>query len=123
MRESKLEIEMSYQIRLAGLRPPQREFYAIPGRQFRFDFAWEEEKLLVEIQGGTFSKAKMAHNSGLGIERDNEKRNLATLLGWRVLSIGEKPLKDGRGLRWIQEALSQSPIERDSTAGYQRRLI
>jgi len=52
---SHLEETLLWQIKAAGLPMPEREYRAIKGRMFRFDFAWEKERLLVEINGGTYS--------------------------------------------------------------------
>lgn len=51
-----------------------------PVRQWRFDFAWVEHKLAIEIQG-----YGEGHNSYNGMKTDYEKFNEATLMGWRIL--------------------------------------
>lgn len=48
----------------------------------RFDFAWIDSMVALEIQGGTFVRG--AHVRGLGYSDDCKKINLATLKGWRV---------------------------------------
>ena len=90
MSKSALEAELALQIKALGLPEPIREYQAIKGRKFRFDFAWldPEHRLLVEVNGGTYTKG--AHATGRGIARDYEKSNLATLDGWRVLSFDGK---------------------------------
>ena len=85
MSASQLEAELALQIRALGLPEPIREYRAIKGRKFRFDFAWLEQRLLVEVNGGTYTKG--AHSTGRGIARDYEKANLAVLQGWRALSF------------------------------------
>ena len=102
---SPLEQTLAWQIKAAGLPQPCPEYLAIPGRKFRFDFAWPEIKLLVEVQGGTFAKSKTGHSSGLGINRDCEKTVLAQLAGWRVFPLDEKHITSGKALVWIQEAM------------------
>lgn len=62
-----------------------REHRGIPGRQFRFDFAWVEPKIALEIQGGHYGRG--AHNRPKGYERDLEKNRLAVLAGWRVVAF------------------------------------
>ena len=52
-------------------------------RKFKFDFAYPELKIAIEIEGGVFTKG--AHGSISGILRDIEKYNLAVLNGWSVL--------------------------------------
>ncbi len=103
MSASQLEAELALQIKALGLPEPIREYQAIKGRKFRFDFAWLEQRLLVEVNGGTYTKG--AHSTGRGIARDYEKANLATLDGWRVLSFDGKSVKDGTAVEVIRKAL------------------
>ena len=103
MSASQLEAELALQIKALGLPEPIREYQAIKGRKFRFDFAWLEQRLLVEVNGGTYTKG--AHSTGRGIARDYEKANLAVLQGWRVLSFDGKSVKDGTAVEVIRKAL------------------
>ena len=103
MSKSALEAELALQIRALGLPEPVREYPAITGRKFRFDFAWLEHRLLVEVNGGTYTKG--AHSTGLGIARDYEKANLAQLAGWRVLMFDGKAVKSGEAVEVIRQAL------------------
>lgn len=64
---------------------PEQEFRFHPTRKWRLDFAWPEQRVAVEIQGGVFTKGRGGHTSGVGVQRDCEKGNAATLLKWRVL--------------------------------------
>ena len=100
---SALENLFAFQLDSAGLTGYVREYQAIPGRRFRFDFAWKKEWLLVEINGGTYSKG--AHSTGTGINRDYEKNNLAVLNGWRVLSFDTKQVKSGAALEVVEQFL------------------
>lgn len=52
-------------------------------RDWRADIALIEDKTLAEVEGGTHSRGR--HVRGSGYEKDCEKYNAATLLGWRVL--------------------------------------
>ena len=100
---SALENLFAMQLDAAGLTGYVREYQAIPGRKFRFDFAFMKERLLVEINGGTYSKG--AHSTGTGINRDYEKGNLAVLNGWRVLSFDTKMVKSGAALEVVEQFL------------------
>ena len=106
MSASQLEAELALQIKALGLPGPIREYQAIKGRKFRFDFAWLEQRLLVEVNGGTYTQG--AHSTGQGIRRDYEKSNLATLAGWRVLSFDGKSVKSGEAVEVIRQALEAS---------------
>jgi len=103
MSASELEAELAMQIRTLGLPEPIREYPAIKGRKFRFDFAWLEQRLLVEVNGGTFTRG--GHSTGVGIRRDYEKANLAQLAGWRVLSFDGKAVKSGEAVEVVRRAL------------------
>jgi len=52
-------------------------------RRWRMDFAWVDEKLGLEVDGGAFSRGR--HVRGAGFEKDAEKGNMAVEQGWRVL--------------------------------------
>jgi len=59
---------------------PTPEFRFDMSRRFRFDFAWVEQKIALEIDGGVWMK-KARHTSGSGFMRDQEKTNLAAFYG------------------------------------------
>lgn len=48
------------------------------------DFAFPDAKLVVEIEGGHFSKVS-GHSGGVAIRKDLRRFNLLTELGWRYL--------------------------------------
>lgn len=56
-----------------------REHYFHPSRRWRFDIAWPSQMIAIEIDGGGFG-----HQSMGGRQKDNEKQNAATSMGWRV---------------------------------------
>ena len=65
------------------LKAPKHEIeYRFCDRRFRFDFAWPDKKIAVEIEGGIYSGGR--HVRGKGFENDCEKHNLAQRLGWKV---------------------------------------
>lgn len=67
---------------------PAREFRFHPTRKWRFDFAWTDLKLAVEIDGGSFVGG--GHNRGAQQAKDYDKMNAAVSLGWRVLRFNSK---------------------------------
>lgn len=72
-----------------GLPKPRTEYKFHPVRRFKFDFAYPDVKVAVEIEGGIFTGG--AHGSASGILRDIEKYNLAAVNGWIVYRV---PTKD-----------------------------
>lgn len=104
---SKLEDKLTLQCRLVGLPPPDREVKLIPGRRYRWDLVWQAQRVVVEIQGGTWSRG--AHSRGVGQARDAEKQALATLAGYRCLSVTSDQIRSGQAVGWIEALLRQKP--------------
>ena len=98
-----LEEMFALQCEQAGFPAPLREYAAVPGRRFRWDFAWPEQRVLVEINGGTY--AHMGHSTGPGIARDYEKSNLAMLAGWRMFVFDRRMVEAGAALDITAKAL------------------
>lgn len=103
MSKSALEAELALQIKALGLPEPVREYRAIKGRKFRFDFAWLDHRLLVEVNGGTYTRG--AHSTGQGIARDYEKIRLGQDCGWKVYPFDGKAIKSGEAVETIRKAL------------------
>ena len=97
-RASLLELRLAQQIAEAGLPEPVREYFHIPGRDFRLDFAWPAAKIGVEIQG-------MQHRVKGRFHADIEKRALGLLAGWRILEIDGRAVKSGQGIDWLRQLL------------------
>ena len=76
-------------------------------RKFRFDFAWPDKKVALEVEGGVYTRG--AHGSISGILRDIEKYNLAASLGWRVLRVLPAKLYDDATLAILRQTLRYTP--------------
>jgi hypothetical protein len=74
-----------------NLPSPQKEYRPGVAKKFRFDYAWPEWKIAIEVNGATWTKGR--HSSGEGIQRDYTKLNYCQILGWLVIqfstSMGE----------------------------------
>lgn len=71
--------------------PPVKEFRFHADRGWRFDYAWPDAMVAVEMEGGTFStKKKSRHTSAVGHHDDCNKYNEAALAGWCVLRYTAK---------------------------------
>ena len=115
--------ELERQLKDAKITGYLREQTLVPGRRFRADFCWPSicTMLVVEVDGGTFSRAggkrcptcgetpKGRHATGTGRERDCEKQNLTVLQGYRTLVVTTTQVRDGRALAWIKQALTPAP--------------
>lgn len=53
-----------------------------PERKFRFDFAWVDLKVALEIEGGIWTRGR--HVRPIGYQNDLIKYNLAAYNGWFV---------------------------------------
>jgi hypothetical protein len=59
----------------------------VPGRRFVYDFFVPDANVLIECNGGTWSRGKSGHSSGSGIARDAEKVNAAQLNGYHIFVL------------------------------------
>ena len=73
-----------------GLPEPKFEYEFHPFRKWRFDIAWSCEKLYIEIDGGIWIGG--GHNRGARMKKDWDKRNAASIYGWRGLWFEPKDL-------------------------------
>lgn len=103
MSKSDLEDTLAFQLDALGLTGYVREYQAIKGRKFRFDFAWLDARLLVEVNGGTYTKG--AHSTGQGIRRDYEKLRLAQDHGWKVYPFDAQAVRSGEAVEQVRKAL------------------
>jgi hypothetical protein len=111
----------------SALPKPVTEYRFCPGRQWRFDLAWPEYLLFVEIEGGTWGRAVVCnkcnntvtrltktgkrmqvregtgHTGGAIFAKNQEKYNRATLMGWRKMAFTTDQVKDGSMLRDLEE--------------------
>lgn len=73
-----------------SLPQPVEEFQFHPSRKWRFDFAWPDYKIAVEVDGGQWLARGGRHNT----DKDREKMNAAAELGWRVFRYSVDMLKE-----------------------------
>ncbi len=98
----------------------EREHRFHPIRKWRFDFAWVDIKLAVEIQGGIWLGSIGGHTSAAGRTRDCEKHNAATVLGWRVMQFTKDMIVDGTALQTIQMIVEGYHPNKNWTGGKSR---
>lgn len=103
MSKSELEERLALQIRAVGLPEPVREHRFHPVRKWRFDFAYPERKIGIEVEGGVWVKGR--HTRGSGFIEDCEKYNEAALLGWAVLRFPVNMIEDGTAVQMIERVM------------------
>ncbi len=74
----------------AKLPHPTPEHHFHPERMWRFDYAWPEHRIALEVEGGVWTQGR--HTRGSGFVKDMEKYNAAAVLGWRVLRVTPEKL-------------------------------
>lgn len=109
---SELELEMLQQFS-ASLYPnmPEAEYKfgehrGPKGRRawYRFDFAWPDLHIALEVEGATWQQGR--HTRGSGFEKDCHKYNEAACLGWTVLRVTANMVADGTALEFVRRALA-----------------
>lgn len=108
MRVSDLESTLTWQMRVDNLPEPQTEYRFDDTRRWRFDFAWPDCRLAVEVNGGEWSEGR--HSRGSGVAGDYEKLNAATIAGWRVLQFTGSQVRDGTAINTIRQALGEFDV-------------
>lgn len=102
---SRIEVALELQLKAKRFPKPATEFHFLEDRNFRFDFAWPDRKIAVEVQG-------TQHRIRDRFHADIEKRALALLAGWRVLEVSGRAVRDGRAIQWLR-TLMRSGKEQD----------
>lgn len=94
MRTSSLETQFDFlwlRLRPKELPLPVAEYRFAPPRRWRFDRAFVELKVGIELEGGVYVRGR--HQRPEGFKADVEKYNAAALAGWLVLRFTADDLK------------------------------
>lgn len=102
---SKGEQSFIFHCKIAGLSP-HGEWKFHPKRRWRFDFAWPDEMIAVEIEGGVYSRGR--HTRGAGYISDMEKYNEAQRMGWQVYRFTTDQAVSGEATRFVAGVLADA---------------
>lgn len=83
--------------------PPIEEHVFAPPRKWRFDFAWPDHMLAVEIEGLTRDGGR--HQTFTGFIKDAEKYEAAFRLGWRVYRLPGPWIAEPRRYIWRPQVM------------------
>jgi hypothetical protein len=100
---STLEALLAAQLHYAGLPIPTAQYHFARPRLWRFDLAYVDKKIAIEIHGGTWIQGR--HVRGEGFHADRVKMNEAQLLGWMVLEFTEADVRNAGAVGVIERAL------------------
>lgn len=82
---------------------PEREFRFHETRRWRFDMAYPEKLLAIEVHGGVWSGGR--HVRGTGFTKDCEKYTAAAILGWRILHFTGAQVEAGEAVGKLEEII------------------
>jgi very-short-patch-repair endonuclease len=83
----------------------EREYEFARPRKWRFDFAWVQKRIALEIEGAVWVNGR--HTRGSGFVKDMEKYNAAALAGWKVFRVSTAQVRSGEALRIVERALKE----------------
>lgn len=95
---SNLESLLLFQLQALKIEPI-REFRFHQKRRWRFDFAYPEIKMAIEVQGGVFTNG--AHVRGAFYQKEMEKFRIAAMHGWKVLPYTSPDIRSGNASKEI----------------------
>lgn len=84
--------------------PAFQEWQFHPTRRWRFDWAFPEAKLALEIEGGQWVNGR--HNRAAGQIADLAKYSEAAILGWRIVYATPAEVENGTALDRVLRALN-----------------
>jgi very-short-patch-repair endonuclease len=86
--------------RAEGLKPLREHLFHFK-RKWRFDFAFIDQRIAVEIEGGVNGR----HQRIGGFTADCVKYSEAAVLGWRVIRATTAQVMSGQAIEWTIAAL------------------
>ena len=95
--------ELAAQVKMGGLPAGEREYRFHATRRWRFDLAWPELRIAVEVDGGAWVNGR--HYRASGWLRDQEKLNEAAILGWRVIHVTPGQVEDWEAFGLVERAM------------------
>jgi hypothetical protein len=101
--DSEPEMKLYTRLQHTGLPLGVGQHRFVPGRMYRFDRAWVDQRVAVEVQGGIWTGGR--HARGSGIAAECVKLSIAAALGWRVLPVTVEMIESGQAVELIRQAL------------------
>jgi very-short-patch-repair endonuclease len=88
-----------------GLSVPVTEYKFHPKRRWRIDYAWIDNKIAIEVEGGSWVRGR--HTRGTGFIKDMEKYNNMTIYGWRLIRVTPQTLNTLETIEMIELLIMQ----------------
>lgn len=113
-KQSQLELLFELQLERAGFVGWLREHKFSEVRNWRFDFAWPDYKIAVELEGGTWKQTKSGRSAGHAhperFKSDCIKYNEATRIGWQVYRFDGDMVRDGHAIEFVEVVLTEAAM-------------
>ena len=106
--EQVAKLQAETKLHLHGLPAYVTEHRFHPTRRWRFDYAWPEIKLAVEVHGGTYTNGR--HTRGGGFTVDREKMNESAIYGWTVLEVTSAQVRSGQMRQWLDRIFEHKGV-------------
>lgn len=92
----------------SGLPIPTAEHVFAPPRRWRFDYAWPEDRVALEVEGGVWISGR--HTRGSGFVKDLEKYSEAAARGWLTVRVTPQQLLTPATVELVRRAIgSRAP--------------
>lgn len=101
--ESMIDIFVEFCRKQLGVAPVKEHIFH-PVRKWRFDYAFPDAKIALEVEGGVYTGGR--HIRPKGFLGDVDKYNAASVMGWRVLRVVPDKLRTFATVEMIKEAMS-----------------
>lgn len=115
--KSRLEEKVASDLAALGLMDGcERQYRFHPTRRWKIDFAWPKwsvgdwyEPFAIEVNGGTYLQGRHrgAHSRGSRQRQDYEKWSEMSLMGWTLLLVDSKDVKEGRHVELVLRAMGR----------------
>ena len=83
---------------------PTKEYQFHHKRKWRFDYAFIDYKMAIEVEGGIWIQGR--HTRPQGYINDMEKYNEANLMGWKIIRVAPKDLLKRETIDLIKRGLN-----------------
>lgn len=106
---------------LGGPQDYETEYRFHPTRRWRFDLAWPNHKVAVECDGMVWQAGGGRHNT----DKDREKINTASSMGWTVLRFSGKQIKSDPHscINFLKDALLKGEKKMPQQKNTQKSLL
>lgn len=100
---SKPAARLLWHIRAANLPEPAKEHRFHPTRMWRFDFAWPDLMVAMEVDGVTHLGGR--HQRPAGYTNDARKYNAAIEAGWKLYRVTQDMVRRGEAIALLERVI------------------